>query len=60
MNHSHNEHAESNKAVPFTEEQREEFHKADIEAGRMIVGLMGGIFTVGVILYGIVAFVVGS
>lgn len=60
MSDSHTEHAELSKPAPFTEQQRAEFHKDDIEAGRMIVGLMGGIFTVGVILYAIVALVVWS
>jgi len=41
--------------LPFTDADWENFYKNDIEAGKMIVLLMGGIFTIGLVLYSIIA-----
>jgi hypothetical protein len=45
-------------AAPFAEAEIHEFHASDIAAGRVIVLLMAGIFTVGLVLYTAVALVV--
>ena len=39
----------------FTDQQWQELHKEDTRAGAAVVGLMLGIFGVGVVLYSIVA-----
>lgn len=45
-------------ALPFTEADREEFHKSDIQAGGAVIVLMTAIFSIGLILYTVVAIVV--
>jgi hypothetical protein len=42
----------------FTPEEWEQFRKSDKGAGKSVVLLMGGIFTVGLALYSTVAYVV--
>jgi hypothetical protein len=37
--------------APFPQEEIESLHALDREAGRNIVGLLGGLFVVGLILY---------
>lgn len=41
----------------FTHEEWEQFRTSDKGAGKSVVLLMGGIFTVGLVLYSIVAYV---
>jgi hypothetical protein len=55
--HSHG-HADTGERPYFPAADWEEFKKADIEAGKAIVLLMGCIFSIGLMLYGIVATVV--
>ena len=45
-------------AAPFTEAELAEFQASDIGAGKVIVLLMAGIFTAGLVLYTIVALAV--
>jgi hypothetical protein len=45
-------------ALPFTEADREEFQKSDIQAGGAVIVLMTAIFSIGLILYTVVAIVV--
>jgi hypothetical protein len=49
--HGHHGHTPS----PFSELELEEFHKNDRFAGGMVVTLMAAIFSVGLVLYTIVA-----
>jgi hypothetical protein len=42
-------------SLPFSEAEVEEFHASDIAAGKVIILLMTGIFTTGLVLYAIVA-----
>ena len=50
--HGHRDHAAS---APFTDAEIEHFHKEDLAAGTAVVCLMVGIFSIGVVLYTIVA-----
>jgi len=43
---------------PFSEQEWDFFHKEDIIAGRMIVGLMTAIFLIGLFLYTAIAIIV--
>lgn len=43
---------------PFTQAEMDEFQKSDIAAGAVVILLMTGIFSVGLVLYTIVAFIV--
>ena len=62
MNESH-EHAitipggPGKPALHFTEEEWDQFRRSDRGAGKSVVLLMGGIFTIGLALYSIVAYV---
>jgi hypothetical protein len=47
-------------ALPFNDEQWQEFHKSDIGAGGAIVVLMTAIFGIGLVMYAVIAFVVAS
>jgi hypothetical protein len=59
--HPHAEHgAHGAAALPFTEADWREFHKSDIGAGAAIIVLMTAIFSIGLVLYTIIAIVVGS
>jgi hypothetical protein len=42
-------------ALPFTDAEWQEFRESDKRAGGAIVALMGGIFTIGLCLYTVVA-----
>lgn len=64
MNHGHESHDaghHDSEARPyFPEKEWAEFQREDIQFGKAVVMLMGGIFSVGVFLYTIIAIVVGS
>jgi hypothetical protein len=67
MSETHGEHvtpsahaAHGKAALPFTDEQWHEFHKSDIGAGGAIIVLMTAIFSIGLILYSVIAIVVAS
>jgi hypothetical protein len=47
-------------ALPFTEADWAEFHKSDKGAGGAVVVLMGAIFTIGLLLYSTIAYLVWS
>ena len=47
-------------ALPFSPEEWHEFHESDKGAGGAIIVLMGSIFTIGLVLYSIIAFVVAE
>lgn len=51
----HEGHASHDEPLPFTEEEVAEFRSQDLAAGSYVVGLMLGIFALGVVLYAIVA-----
>jgi hypothetical protein len=51
--HGHQEHTPA--PLPFSDADVAGFRKDDVHAGKMIVGLMAGIFSVGVFLYILVA-----
>jgi hypothetical protein len=53
--HHHDPHG---PALPFTDAQMDELHKADIGAGGAVVVLMTAIFTIGLALYSLIAIVV--
>ena len=46
--------------LPFTEADWQQFHKDDIGAGGAIIVLMTAIFSIGLVLYSIIAAVVAS
>jgi hypothetical protein len=54
------EHHHSSADMPFTEAELQELHTQDYLAGQRVVGLMLGIFVIGVILYTIVAVTVAG
>jgi hypothetical protein len=45
-------------ALPFSAEELHQFEADDIQAGRMIVALLAGIFIIGLFLYSTVAIIV--
>ena len=51
--HGHAEHAATE--LPFSDTDVAGFRKEDVHAGKMVVGLMAGIFSIGVFLYILVA-----
>jgi hypothetical protein len=48
-------HASPAGPVPFTDTEIHHFHAQDLYAAKVVVCLMVGIFSVGVVLYSIVA-----
>ncbi len=44
-------------ALHFTPEEWDQYRKSDVAAARSVVLLMGGIFTIGLILYSTVAYI---
>ena len=57
--HSHG-HGHGHAPFPFSDEERKEFEKDDIFAGGAVVVLMSAIFGIGLVLYTIIAWIVGS
>jgi hypothetical protein len=60
MNESHNitiPGGEGKPALQYTSQEWEQFQKSDKGAGKSVVLLMGGIFSIGLALYAIVAYV---
>jgi hypothetical protein len=55
----HGDHGHHAAPLPFSDGDIEGFRKEDIHAGTMVVGLMTGIFSIGVFIYVIVALTVG-
>jgi hypothetical protein len=47
-------------ALPFSEADWHEFHQSDKGAGGAVIVLMGGIFSIGLVLYTIVAIIVAQ
>ena len=47
-------------ASPFTDAQWHEFHESDKGAGAAVIILMSAIFSIGLVLYTIVAVIVAS
>jgi hypothetical protein len=45
---------------PFSQAEWHEFHESDKSAGGAVIILMSGIFGVGLVLYTIIAFIVGA
>ncbi len=41
----------------FTPDEWDQYRRSDVNAGRSVVLLMGGIFTIGLILYSTVAYI---
>ena len=52
---SHEAHGHGAVALPFSDADIVGFRKEDVLAGKMIVGLMTGIFLIGCVLYVLVA-----
>jgi hypothetical protein len=57
--HDHDTHHEGPRPY-FPEAQWEQFQRDDIAVGKAVIVLMSGIFSIGLVLYMIVAIVVGS
>ena len=53
-------HGHSTPSLPFTDDDLAEFRSSDVGAGAAVVLLMSAIFTIGLILYTIVALTVAS
>jgi hypothetical protein len=51
MTSAHDHHSPAANLKPFTDQEWAQLQKDDILAGGMIVGLMTGIFTIGLVLY---------
>ena len=60
MSDPHTHHAADPHASPFSQAEWQEFHKSDVGAGGAVIVLMAAIFSIGLVLYGIIAFVVAS
>ncbi len=45
---------------PFTDKDEKEFHDEDVHAGGAVVALMGGIFTIGLLMYATIALIVAG
>jgi hypothetical protein len=60
MTHDNHGHVPSHAENPFTSSEIATLHAADRVAGRNIVLLMLGIFTIGLVLYGVVDYVVAQ
>lgn len=48
-------HGHTSTPLPFSDAELEDFHKSDIQAGKMVVILLTGIFLIGLVLYTIIA-----
>jgi hypothetical protein len=57
MSDLHNHGNSSQTTLPFTAEEWSQFRTADKGAGRSVVLLMAGIFSIGLALYAVVAYV---
>jgi hypothetical protein len=57
--HGH-DHGHHKSESPFTPAQWKEFHKSDIGAGGAVIVLMTAIFSIGLVLYAVIAIVVAS
>jgi hypothetical protein len=44
----------------FPEQELNRLHKDDLGVGKIIVGLMGGIFTIGLVMYTIIAWLAAN
>lgn len=44
-------HGHGSSANPFTPAEWEQFHADDRHAAKLIIGLMGAIFSIGLVLY---------
>jgi hypothetical protein len=55
MNHpemtDHGEHAATARQLPFSDQEWSELQAQDVHGGKMVVGLMVSIFTMGLLLY---------
>lgn len=51
-------HHEGPAKLPFSETDLAEFHQSDIRAGGAVVVLMSAIFSIGLVLYTIIAIIV--
>jgi hypothetical protein len=66
MSHSHHgghegiQHGASAAAQPFTPAEIEEFQRSDRQAGGAVIVLMTAIFTIGVLLYGAIDYLITS
>jgi hypothetical protein len=57
--HGHGAHPSSGHgaALPFSEAEIREFRQSDVAGGGAVVVLMAAIFSVGLVLYGVIAYV---
>ena len=61
MDHDHaHGHAATGERPHFPADEWEEFRREDFKAAKFIVLEMGGIFCVGLVLYAIIALIVGG
>ena len=51
---THHAEPSTTGALPFTDAEWQSLQKDDIHAGGAVVGLMAGIFTIGLVLYSVV------
>jgi len=51
----HHGHGTAATPLPFTTTDLQEFQQSDIQAGSMLVALLGGIFCIGLVLYAVIA-----
>ena len=64
MSHSHHsghegiQHGAAHAPQPFTEAEIAEFQRSDRQAGGAVIVLMAAIFTIGVLLYGAIDYLI--
>jgi hypothetical protein len=56
----HAKHDPHRAVAEWTDQEWQEFHKSDIGAGGAIVVLMTAIFSIGLVMYSVIAIVVAS
>jgi hypothetical protein len=56
----HGGHGGHAHGSPFTAEELAELQKSDVGAGAAVIVLMAGIFSIGLVLYSVIAFIVAG
>ena len=54
---AHEPHGHGAVALPFSAEEWRQFREDDLTGAKSIVGLMAGIFTIGLLMYAVIAYV---
>lgn len=60
MSDTHSHPASAGLALPFTDAQLHSFHEDDKHAGGAVIVLMAAIFSIGLVLYSVIAVIVAQ